>query len=85
MEQKHKGLKWTIGLALILIISLFIEMERHTGFLSAAAPTWLIVRILGITAYLLLFCGICLGIMAGMPIWRGRKKHAIGCSKRIPY
>ncbi|GEB77970.1 hypothetical protein [Sporolactobacillus inulinus] len=74
MEQKHKGLKWTIGLALILIISLFIEMERHTGFLSAAAPTWLIVRILGITAYLLLFCGICLGIMAGMPIWRGRKK-----------
>nr|WP_304654820.1 hypothetical protein [Sporolactobacillus sp. STSJ-5] len=58
----------------MIIISLFIEFERRTGFLSAHAPTWLIVRVLGISAYLLLFCGICLGIMAGMPIWRGRKK-----------
>ncbi|MFT8309745.1 MAG: hypothetical protein ABF629_01155 [Sporolactobacillus sp.] len=74
MDQKHKVLKWTVGFSLMIIISLFIEFERRTGFLSAHAPTWLIVRVLGISAYLLLFCGICLGIMAGMPIWRGRKK-----------
>ncbi|MET1248504.1 hypothetical protein ABWW58_06940 [Sporolactobacillus sp. STCC-11] len=74
MEQKHKVLKWAVGLSLIIIISLFIEFERRTGFLSAHAPTWLMVRVLGISAYLLLFCGICLGIMAGMPIWGGRKK-----------
>ncbi|MCO7127188.1 hypothetical protein NIE88_15570 [Sporolactobacillus shoreicorticis] len=74
MEQKHKVLKWIIGLALIFMISLFVEFERRTGSLSANAPTWLIVRVLGISAYLLLFCGICLGIIAGMPIWRGRKK-----------
>jgi len=74
VDQKHKVLKWTVGFSLMIIISLFIEFERRTGFLSAHAPTWLIVRVLGISAYLLLFCGICLGIMAGMPIWRGRKK-----------
>lgn len=73
MEQKHKILKWIVGLALILFLSVFIEMERRTGILSASTPTWLIVRVLGITAYLLLFCGICLGIISGMPIWKGKK------------
>jgi predicted ferric reductase len=73
LEKKHTLLKWTVGLALIFIISLFIEFERRTGSLSANTPTWLIVRVLGISAYLLLFCGICLGIMAGMPIWGGKK------------
>lgn len=74
MEQKHTVLKWIIGLALILIISLLIEFVRLMGILPASTPTWLIVRVLGIIAYLLLFCGICLGIISGMPIWKGKKE-----------
>ncbi|SFG28905.1 hypothetical protein [Sporolactobacillus nakayamae] len=73
MEHKHKLLKWTIGLALILVICFFIELAHRTNILPASTPTWLTVRVLGITAYVLLFFGICLGITAGMPIWKGRK------------
>lgn len=73
MEHKHKLLKWTIGLALLLVICFSIEIARRTSILPESAPTWLTVRVLGITAYILLFFGICLGITAGMPIWKGRK------------
>lgn len=73
MEQKHKGLKWTFVLSAILIAALAVEMARRTDLLPLTAPTWLIVRVLGITAYLLLFFGICLGITFGMPVWGGNK------------
>ncbi|MCO7175143.1 hypothetical protein ACFP7A_05780 [Sporolactobacillus kofuensis] len=73
MAQKHILLKWIIGPALIVVISLFIEYARQTNILPSTVPTWLSVRALGIAAYVLLFFGICLGILSGMPIWRGRK------------
>ncbi|MGP7816570.1 hypothetical protein [Niallia sp. 01092] len=60
---------------MILIYAAFIEVIRRSGSPLAAVPTWLITRTLGITAYLLLFFGICLGIFYGMPIWKGKQKQ----------
>lgn len=40
-------------------------------------PTWNIIRISGIAAYLLLFAGVFLGIAQGMPIAKGKPKAAM--------
>ncbi|MHA7582101.1 ferric reductase-like transmembrane domain-containing protein [Paenibacillus vandeheii] len=40
-------------------------------------PTWNIIRISGIAAYLLLFTGVFLGIAQGMPIAKGKPKAAM--------
>ncbi len=40
-------------------------------------PTWEIIRILGITSYLLLFVGVSLGILYGMPLWKGKQKAQV--------
>ncbi|WP_223066417.1 ferric reductase-like transmembrane domain-containing protein [Paenibacillus caui] len=74
MEHKHKPLKWITVIALIMIYAIFIEMVRRSGSPLSTVPTWVITRTLGITAYLLLFLGICLGITYGMPIWKGKQK-----------
>ncbi|RYM04659.1 hypothetical protein EWH99_09635 [Sporolactobacillus sp. THM7-7] len=46
---------------------------RRSGSPLTTVPTWLITRTLGITAYLLLFFGICLGLLYGMPIWKDKQ------------
>ncbi|MBP3039157.1 hypothetical protein J9303_06535 [Bacillaceae bacterium Marseille-Q3522] len=74
MEQKHKRLKWFTGIVLIVAYAVFIEMVRQSGSPLSTVPTWLITRTLGIAAYLLLFFGICLGILYGMPIWKGKQQ-----------
>ncbi|MDN8592390.1 ferric reductase-like transmembrane domain-containing protein [Paenibacillus sp. 11B] len=40
-------------------------------------PTWNIIRISGIVAYLLLFAGVFLGIAQGMPMAKGKPKAAM--------
>ncbi|AJY74698.1 hypothetical protein [Paenibacillus beijingensis] len=73
MELKHKRLKWVIIIVIIAVFAVWIEMVRRSGTPLSTVPTWLITRTLGITAYLLLFLGICLGILYGMPIWKGKQ------------
>lgn len=40
-------------------------------------PTWNIIRISGIAAYVLLFAGVFLGIAQGMPMAKGKPKAAM--------
>jgi hypothetical protein len=40
-------------------------------------PIWQTIRVLGMVSYLLLFTGICLGILYSMPFWKGKTKAAL--------
>ncbi|MET3292912.1 UNVERIFIED_CONTAM: sulfoxide reductase heme-binding subunit YedZ [Brevibacillus sp. OAP136] len=40
-------------------------------------PVWQSIRILGITAYILLFFGVSLGMLYSMPIWKGKAKATL--------
>ncbi|MFC0215123.1 ferric reductase-like transmembrane domain-containing protein [Paenibacillus chartarius] len=43
----------------------------------ANAPTWYIIRYLGIISYMLLTAGLCLGIVYGFPHWNGKTKASL--------
>ncbi|MGE5702589.1 MAG: ferric reductase-like transmembrane domain-containing protein [Clostridia bacterium] len=46
------------------------------GFITSL-PTWETIRFLGITAYVLLFLGVSLGMLYSMPFWKGKAKATL--------
>ncbi|MFT8871558.1 MAG: hypothetical protein ABF868_04610 [Sporolactobacillus sp.] len=79
--MNFKRTKWLVLLAGFILLMSVLEYAHLTGGLPKTVPIWLIVRVLGILAYLLLFFGLCLGIILAMPVWRhhSQMRRLFGC------
>lgn len=71
--KKYPVYKRTAGLAVVLLIGLITDLGQRNGLAPDPIQSVIMIRVLGILAFLLLFLGICVGIVLGMPLWRGKK------------
>jgi Predicted ferric reductase len=72
-NSRYLFFKRTAGLAALLFIGLIVDYGQRNGLVPGSVQSWMVVRVLGMTAFLLLFLGICIGIVLGMPVWKGKK------------
>ncbi|WP_010630753.1 hypothetical protein [Sporolactobacillus vineae] len=73
MNKKYPVFQRTAGLAILLLIGLITDLGQRNGLAPDPVQSSTMIRVLGILAFLLLFLGICVGIVLGMPVWRGKK------------